>query len=386
MKRRYCIGALIVVALLVGLSTPLMLYSDPIVRGGMTTALANTLYCQLAGCTMTGPFKQADGLVSAPSYSFTTDGGNKGLYGAGTNLVGMAVGGAEITRWSSGSTVGFTIRDTYPLSWGSSGVATPDLFLTRRTTATLQQGGADAGVPVSQTLTAQGSRAGTDTDTAAPNWIIQAPKGTGTASGAAIDIRVATPQATGTSGHAAATALYLVDLGLANVARPQMQASGLIIPIGSNSNVKYVTADFTLAANTSLQTITGLTFNLPRLTAANYTLRCEIMYFQATAVVPAQFGIQTASFAATNVAAKADVNISASTFTAGNLPVLASTTATAIVTFTPSAITTIWNARITALIENPSNAAEQVVNIMAQTSNSADLLTVKRGSYCAVGF
>jgi hypothetical protein len=154
----------------------------------------------------------------------------------------------------------------------------------------------------------------------------------------------------------------------------------------ADGNVFRVTSDFTTAANTALQTITGLSWALPANTAANYPFHCEIYYSQATAVVADQFGIQAATFAPTNVSAKGDIATSATATTYANVPTLNTTTATAIVTFTPSAITTIWNARLAGLIENPSNASAQTVNIMVQTSTAADAVTVKRGSYCVVGF
>jgi hypothetical protein len=149
-----------------------------------------------------------------------------------------------------------------------------------------------------------------------------------------------------------------------------------------------VASDFTTANNTSLQTITGLVFTLPALpaTAANYKFQCDLLYSQATAAVADQFGIQAATFAPTNIMAMGNIGISTSATTYGNLPVLATTTATAIVTFTPSAITTVWNAHLAGFIENPLNASTQTVNIMVQTSNGADAVTVKRGSVCTIGF
>jgi hypothetical protein len=166
--------------------------------------------------------------------------------------------------------------------------------------------------------------------------------------------------------------------------------NGVLLPIlfakTTAGPVAFVASDFTTAANTSLQTITGLTFTLPANTAAQYPVRCELLYSQATAAVADQFGIQAATFAPTNIMGKANVMTSTTAQTAGNLPTLAATTATAIVTFTPSATATVFNATLFALIENPSNASTQTINVMVQTSNSADLVTVKRGSTCSIGF
>lgn len=140
-----------------------------------------------------------------------------------------------------------------------------------------------------------------------------------------------------------------------------------------------VVSDFTTANNTSLQTITGLSWTFPAV-AGNYSFHCALLYSQATAAVADQFGIQVATNAPTNVAASAVVYTSVSASAMGTLATLSTTTATAIATFTPSAITTVWQATIDGTFELPASA--NTVNIMVQTSNGADAVTVKRGSYC----
>lgn len=148
----------------------------------------------------------------------------------------------------------------------------------------------------------------------------------------------------------------------------------------------YIDQDFTLAANTNLQRITGLTqdlrWTLRASTSQTVPFSCHLLYSQATAAVADQFGFQI-SLAPANAMLKAQVATSATAETDGNVPNLTTTTATAIVTFTPSAITTIWNADIDGLIET-GNGAQANVDIMAQTSNAADLITVKRGSFCRI--
>lgn len=145
-----------------------------------------------------------------------------------------------------------------------------------------------------------------------------------------------------------------------------------------------VAADFTLAANTSLQTITGLTWTMPANKALKVNFSCKLSYSQATAVVPIAFGIQDVTIAPTNIYSRGTIYTSGSVFATANLPTLTTTTATNIVTGTPSAITTIWNADLDGTIEQPSNASTSALNIMASQSNSSDLLTIKRGSYCRI--
>jgi hypothetical protein len=162
----------------------------------------------------------------------------------------------------------------------------------------------------------------------------------------------------------------------------QFPTSGTAIFPG---NILTVASDFTTAANTSLQAITGLSWLMPQNQAAVASFSCHLMYSQATAAVADQFGIQDVNVNPTNIAAKAQVNTSATAFTAGNLPTLVNNNPTAIVTFTPSAITTVWNADITGLVEQPSAGnATQTIQIMVQTSTAGDAVTVKRGSYCRI--
>lgn len=140
-----------------------------------------------------------------------------------------------------------------------------------------------------------------------------------------------------------------------------------------------VASDFTLAGNTSLQTIGALTFTTQANTE-NLSFYCSIDYSQATAAVADAFGIQVATNAPTNVRAAGIVYTSASASTTGILSTLSTTTATNIATFTPSATATVFTATLSGTIELPASA--HTINIMASQSNAGDLLTIKRGSYC----
>lgn len=165
---------------------------------------------------------------------------------------------------------------------------------------------------------------------------------------------------------------------------PSANTTGGISSIGylqAEMNHVQLTSDFTSAANTSLQTITGLSWTLDP-SAKNYSFHCSLLYSQATAAVSMQFGIQAATANPTNINAKGRVDTSSSAQTSGTLTGLNTTTATSIVTLTPSATATVFGADLDGSIEEPAKANGQVINIMVQTSNSGDLPTVKRGSYC----
>jgi len=145
-----------------------------------------------------------------------------------------------------------------------------------------------------------------------------------------------------------------------------------------------VASDFTTAANTSLQTITGLSTTMPASTVAVASFHCSLNWTQATGTAAVAFGIQGATTAPTSINANATSFSNTTAETTGTLNGLTTTTATAIVSVAPSAITTIWKAEMDGTIEAPSNASPTVVNWMVSTATSADAVTVKRGSYCSV--
>lgn len=147
----------------------------------------------------------------------------------------------------------------------------------------------------------------------------------------------------------------------------------------------YVTGDFTTAANTSLQAITGLAWTMPGSLAINVPFDCYFQYSQATAAVADSFGIQDVTTAPTQINANGTMQTNTTAFSSGpGVVALASTTATAVMTATPSAITTVWSAEMHGVIEQPSGTAS-AINIMVKTATAADAVTVKRGSYCRVG-
>lgn len=166
---------------------------------------------------------------------------------------------------------------------------------------------------------------------------------------------------------------------------PTANTSGGVLAAGyvtAGLNTIRVASDFTTAANTNLQTITGLTWNLPTATA-KYSFHCALAYSQATANVAVAFGIQSATQAATNIFATGQIQTNTTAFSASTLATLASTTATNIVSATPGAIATNFTAYLDGTIEEPAGTGN-AINIMVSTANSGDLVTVLRGSFCSV--
>jgi len=152
-------------------------------------------------------------------------------------------------------------------------------------------------------------------------------------------------------------------------------------------NTVAVASNFT-TASTSLVTITGLTWTFPA-TNHNYTFHCDLSYSQATAAAANAFGVQAATTAPTNLYAAMNVSTGlAITGVDATLPTLATTTATNIGTFTPSAagaigtIADIFTAQIWGRLEQGAGAT--TLNIMALTGSASDSLTIYRGSTCTL--
>lgn len=90
-------------------------------------------------------------------------------------------------------------------------LGTLDVFLVRSAAATLQMGAADAASPVAQTLRAQGSRAGTDTNIGGGNLTIQPGTGTGTGTAASLILRSPVTVASGTGAQTQTTGLTITS-------------------------------------------------------------------------------------------------------------------------------------------------------------------------------
>ncbi|MES2137002.1 MAG: hypothetical protein V4502_08090 [Pseudomonadota bacterium] len=145
----------------------------------------------------------------------------------------------------------------------------------------------------------------------------------------------------------------------------------------------WVTTDFTTSGvGTALETITGLTWTIPVSTAVNMPFVCQITYSQAVANDVVAFGIQDVTVSPTNIAGRAIIHTSTTASTAGNLPTLTTTTATAIASATPGATATNYVAEVSGFIEAPSNASSSAIRILVSTATAADLVTIKRGSFC----
>lgn len=162
-----------------------------------------------------GAVQSALGSAAACSFSFIGD-PNTGIYSAGADNLQIITGGAPnlaldingITAMSATSPpTNFFLANNCLLAFGVAG--TKQAYLGPSTTAVLQQGQANAAVPVAQTLQAQGSRAGTDSNVGGANYTLSAGIGTGTGTLSALILASPIAVASGSGAQTVTTGLAI---------------------------------------------------------------------------------------------------------------------------------------------------------------------------------
>ena len=141
----------------------------------------------------------ADGTSTVPSISFAST-PTAGFGWSGSQVRVMV--GSTTTQSFGGSATNYSIT-----MGGQTIINSP-------AAATLQLGAAASATPVAQTLQAQGSRGGTDTDVAGANLTIRPGAGTGAATGASLLIQTPTPTTTGSTAQAQATRMEFASGGI----------------------------------------------------------------------------------------------------------------------------------------------------------------------------
>lgn len=118
--------------------------------------------------------------------------------GSTSNRISFNFYGADnlLNIYASGNIV----QKTGSFGFGNGGI-TATTMLTGPATATLQLGAADAASPVAQTLQAQGSRAGTDTNVGGGDFTVQPGTGTGTGTGASLILKAPALAASGSGAQ-----------------------------------------------------------------------------------------------------------------------------------------------------------------------------------------
>lgn len=173
-----------------------------------STSLALQIQGGAAGTTNLAKLDK-NGMLTLGGAGFSN---NFGLITQGGISVGTgasSVAGDQIQVYSgavnvaSMNTNGFRAKNTGGFAWSSTGVSggTLDTYLTRPAAATVQLGDAASATPVDQTLRAQGSRSGTDTNVSGADLTITSGIGTGSSTPSAVYINSPSAVASGTGAQ-----------------------------------------------------------------------------------------------------------------------------------------------------------------------------------------
>lgn len=163
--------------------------------GGISGATTNGTFVTLATPTFTGQEIHALGSAMAPTISPFGD-QTSGLFWTSATNLSVGVSGNERFRFGSGG----SFADIGGLAVGST-VSGADTFLTRNAAAVWQLGAANAAAPIAQTLMTQGSRGGTDTNTAGANLTISSGQGTGNSTPSSLIFQIPVAVASGTGAQ-----------------------------------------------------------------------------------------------------------------------------------------------------------------------------------------
>lgn len=123
----------------------------------------------------------------------------------GLNVGGVVTTSAGVIQLPNSRDISFTGTALGRIIWNN------DTFLSRSAAATLQFGAADAATPVAQTIRAQGSRGGTDSNVGGGNLTIQSGTGTGTGTASSLILRSPVVAASGTTAQTQTTGLTITS-------------------------------------------------------------------------------------------------------------------------------------------------------------------------------
>lgn len=134
---------------------------------------------------------------------------NTGLTVATVVATGGGGASASLGREATGG--GLRLGSLLQVKWSSTTAhnGTSDLFQTRSAAATLQLGDFNAASPVDQTLQAQGSRSGTDSNTGGASLTIRPGAGTGTGTLSSLILQSPVAVASGTGSQTQTTGLTI---------------------------------------------------------------------------------------------------------------------------------------------------------------------------------
>lgn len=206
--------------------TPALTLSAALTYGGVTLSNA-----------VSGTGNMA--LTAGTTFSGTTTVAALTTTGAGLVTISSSNGirSASIFDINNGVANGIIWGPAQLVGWAPTTAMTSiDALFSRNAAATIRQGSIDAASPVAQTLQAQGSRAGTDSNVGGANYTIQAGLGTGTGTASSLILQSPVLVGSGTGAQTQTTGLTIKS--------GQAVRSGYIVaalPTGVTGGMAYVT-------------------------------------------------------------------------------------------------------------------------------------------------
>ena len=196
-----------------------------------------------------GNVKASNGTAAIPAYGM----GTIGLYTRASVRLNFTIGGTD-AGVELGSNL-LALQSTCELNWTSGTLPSsgPDLYLTRRGTANLRLGAADAAAPVAQKLSVQSVSAGTS-NTAGTNLTITGSQSTGSGVGGSIIFETAAANSGGgaTVQNTLATAMVIDSVKTVRLGTGYTVAT---LPAAGTAGRRTYVTDAT--APTFLGTLTG---------------------------------------------------------------------------------------------------------------------------------
>jgi len=186
-------------------------------------------------------------LIGADSGSTTMRSLGVGKVLLNTTISGVATPIISINSNSNYFSMGSGVHTQWTSTTNADGTA--DLILRRAAAANLAFGAADAASPVAQTISTQGSRAGTDSNVSGANLTVQSGLGTGNSTPSSLILRSPLIGSTGTTAQTATTGLTIIN-GTARLT--SYTVATLPNPTVAGDGALAIVTDATLTAITGL--------------------------------------------------------------------------------------------------------------------------------------
>ena len=242
---------------LVGINMGEIAPSSSFMVNGTTTFASGSMTLRTGQLSVPGGSAASPGLLLGQAIGTASQ---EGFFNS-SNGTSLAVQGVGVTQWNGGGGLLFQQLIGWKLAFGTV-AGSPTTYLLQYATATLQLGDSSSSAPVSQTLTVQGSRGGTDSNVSGGNFTLRSGRGTGTSTPSSIFFEVPTVTSTSATTTQPTTTMMTINATGTTIAgvlevptvvsTTLASATGLTFTNGTSSgNLQVATLKATGAVNAS---------------------------------------------------------------------------------------------------------------------------------------